>query len=65
MSLPKRINAMKVLSFDVGEVIDGISSLGYEDEITLEVILDYIEDHTSDEWEYAGLILQDENGEEL
>jgi len=65
--IPTTINVMKVISYDVSGIIEGIKENEPDAQITTESILDYIED-----WVWAdfggvtkGLIYQDENGEEL
>ena len=70
MSLPKRINVMRVMSFDVPEIIDGMKQLGWsDDEITDEAVFEYIEDCVEEDMTHApsrhDMIWQDENGEEL
>ena len=65
--LPERINAMKVVSYDVQEIVDYISN-GLEkpiEDITLEDVLDWIEDDVDIDVAGSNVIFQDENGEEL
>ena len=68
---PERINAMRVITFDVPEVIDSMKSLGYGTdpdypELTLDVLLDFVHDIAADEiGDSYDLILQDENGNDL
>ena len=65
--LPTRINVMRLVSYSVPDIIEGIKENEPDAEITTESILDYIEDWV--EADFGGvtknLIYQDENGEEL
>lgn len=73
MSLPERINVMKVVTYDVTKIVADIlesrrinwgDELG--DEVELWEIMEYIEDWVEDDFgTLNGLIYQDENGEEL
>ena len=70
MNLPERINVMKVVSYDVPAVCQDIHDFRETpfDEITIEDVLDYIEDWIDQDIKTHGigqLIIQDENGEEL
>ena len=65
--LPERINAMKVVSYDVQEIVGYISD-GLEkpiEEITLEDVLEWIEDDVDIDIAGSNVIFQDENGAEL
>ena len=65
--LPQRINAMKVASYDVQEIVGYISD-GLEkpvEEITLEDVLDWIEDDVNMDIAGSNVIFQDENGNDL
>ena len=65
--LPERINAMKVSSYDVQEIVGYISD-GLEkpvEEITLEDVLEWIEDDVNMDIAGSNVIFQDENGGEL
>ena len=65
--LPERINAMKVASYDVQEIVGYISD-GLEkpvEEITLEDVLEWIEDDVNMDIAGSNVIFQDENGGEL
>jgi hypothetical protein len=67
LKLPERINAMKVASYDVQEIVGYISD-GLEkpiEEITLEDVLEWIEDDVDMDIAGSNVIFQDENGEEL
>ena len=68
MSLPQRINVMKVVSYDVQQLVDDIYNWREIDpnEITIEDCLEFIQDWVCEEFgTLDGLIYQDENGEEL
>ena len=67
MSLPERINAIKTITYDVPAIVESLENMGMqEEEITLDTVLDFVW-----EWVYddmgsdSGVILQDENGNEL
>jgi hypothetical protein len=65
--LPQRINAMKVASYDVQEIVGYISD-GLEkpvEEITLEDVLEWIEDDVNMDIAGSNVIFQDENGNDL
>ena len=64
--LPERINVIKTISYDVERVVNDLKDMGHEGEITVETILDYIEDWVeADFGADNNLIFQDENGGEL
>ena len=65
--LPERINAIKTITYDVPAIVESLENMGMqEEEITLDTVLDFVW-----EWVYddmgsdSGVILQDENGNEL
>lgn len=67
MSLPKRINVMKVITYDV----EGLRGAAMKDGgiklfTSVDDILEYIEEWVEEDFgSLSGLIFQDENGEEL
>ena len=76
MSLPERINAIKVVTYDVVQIVESLQAMNdygsrgddnaepYEP--TLEEVLAYIEDWVYEDFgDSYGIIYQDENGEEL
>ena len=69
--LPQRINAMKVISYDVQQVAKALmEEQEYQaHEITLEIIMETIEDWADKDFNLQGnfsdVIFQDENGEEI
>lgn len=66
MSLPKRINAMALLTYDVPQVVADLKYQGMEDsDIDIETIVNYIEEDSADYFGTNNLIFQDENGESL
>jgi len=68
MKLPERINVMRVVSYDVQQLVDDIYNFREmdTDEITIEDCLDWIQDWVREDFgTLDGLIYQDENGEEL
>jgi len=65
--LPERINAMKVVSYDVEEIVGYISD-GLEkpvEEVTLDDVLEWIEDDVEQDISNGSVFYQDENGSEL
>lgn len=66
MDLPKRINAMALLTYDVPQVVADLKYQGMEEsEINLETVMDYIYEDSADYFGTNNLIFQDENGEGL
>ena len=69
--LPERINAMKVVSYDVASMVEAIIDLNNgeitADDITLDEILDLISGWVNEDMANPQnkVIFQDENGEEL
>lgn len=66
--LPKRINAIKCITYDVGSIVDAMMSMDYrgsENEITLEDILEWIGDDVEADINFSKVLYQDENGGEL
>lgn len=65
MSLPERINAMNVLSYNVADIVSDLKDMGVSDP-TLEDVMEIVEDYASDDLGYGlSIIYQDENGNEL
>ena len=67
--LPERINVMKVVTYNVHEIAESICELDSEmnmDTITIEDVLDYVQDWVYEDFGTSrDLIWQDENGEDL
>lgn len=66
--LPERVNAMKVSSYDVEEIVDAMLTMEYKEkleDITIEDILDWIGDDVDMDIAGNNVIYQDENGGEL
>ena len=66
--LPERVNAMKVSSYNVEEIVDAMLTMEYKDkaeDITIEDILDWIGDDVDMDIAGSNVIYQDENGGEL
>ena len=66
--LPERINAMKVISYDVEQIVDAMMTMEYresEQEITLEDVLEWIGDDVEADINFSKVFYQDENGGEL
>ena len=67
-TLPKRINAMKCISYDVEQIVDAMMTMDYresEQEITLEDVLEWIGDDVEADINFSKVLYQDENGGEL
>ena len=68
-NLPSIINAVKTISYDVEQVAESIRVTNNNDdyEPTIEEILDYLEDWMMEDFDYdlTGVIVMDENGNEL
>ena len=66
MSLPDRINVIKTITYNVGQLRHEIRNyLGIE-LATVDDILEYIEEWVEEDFGgLSGLVFQDENGEEL
>ena len=66
MSLPERINVIKTITYNVGQLRrEVMNDLGIELK-TVDDVMEYIEDWVADDFgSLSGLVFQDENGEEL
>lgn len=66
MSLPQRINVIKTITYNVGQLRrEVLNDLGIELN-TVDDVMEYIEDWVADDFGgLSGLVFQDENGEEL
>ena len=68
--LPKRINAVKVVSYDVDRIVVDIREMQGDASYapTIDEVLDWITEWVMDDFDQVdcrGIIFQDENGEEL
>jgi len=66
--LPERVNAMKVVSYDVESIVDAMMTMEYrekQEDITLEDVLEWIGDDVEADINFSKVIYQDENGGEL
>jgi len=66
--LPERVNAMKVVSYDVESIVDAMMTTEYrekQEDITLEDVLEWIGDDVEADINFSDVIYQDENGGEL
>ena len=68
--LPQRINAMKVVSYDVQQIVEALMAENEieADKVTLEMVMDRVETWASEDINDSRddmIIYQDENGEEL
>jgi hypothetical protein len=70
-NLPERINVMRVVSYDVQNIMESIVSMNTDrdfDSITLEEVMEQVEAWVQDDFpadRIKDLIIQDENGEDL
>ena len=66
MSLPERINVIKTITYNVGQLRrEVMNDLGIE-LATVDDVMEYIEDWVADDFGgLGGLVFQDENGTEL
>jgi len=68
IKLPERVNAMKVVSYDVESIVDAMMTMNYrenETDITIEDVLEWIGDDVEADINFSSVIYQDENGGEL
>ena len=69
--LPERINVMKVISYDVQNIMESIVAMDSDrdfDSITLEEVMEQVEAWVQDDFpadRIKDLIIQDQDGEEL
>ena len=69
--MPERINVMKVITYDVQNIMESIVSMDTDkdfDDITLEEVMKQVEAWVEDDFpteRIKDLIFQDENGEDL
>ena len=69
--LPERINVMKVISYDVQNIMESIVAMNSDrdfDSITLEEVMEQVEAWVQDDFpadRIKDLIIQDQDGEDL
>jgi len=67
--IPERIHAIKTISYDTQHYIADVAMQNdvSEDEVTTDMLVDWLEDWLAEDFQYdlTGVILQNENGEEL
>jgi hypothetical protein len=69
--LPERINVMKVISYDVQNIMESIVAMNSDrdfDDITLEEVMEQVEAWVQEDFpadRIKDLIIQDQDGEEL
>lgn len=65
MSLPKRINVIKVITYDVESIRRDAHNAGLPLD-TVDDVMEFIEEWVEDDFgSLSGLIFQDENGNDL
>jgi hypothetical protein len=66
MPLPERVNASRVITYDVGLIKESLMDLDPEAPFTDEEIMEYVMDAiASDFGGFYGVIIQDDDGNEL
>ena len=66
MSLPERINVIKTITDNVGQLCQDVRDNFGIELATVDDVMEYIEDWVADDFGgLSGLVFQDENGEEL
>ena len=66
MSLPDRINVIKTITYNVGQLRHEVRNEFGIELATVDDVMEYIEDWVADDFGgLSGLVCQDENGEEL
>lgn len=65
MTMPKRINVIKVITYDVESIVRDVHNEGLHLD-TVDDVLEFIEEWVEDDFgSLTGLVFQDENGAEL
>jgi hypothetical protein len=66
MPLPERVNASRVITYDVGLIKESLMDLDPEAPFTDEEIMEYIFDTIAMDFDgFRGVIIQDQDGNEL
>ena len=66
MPLPERVNASRVITYDVGLIKESLMDLDPEEPFTDEEIMEYIFDNIAMDFDgFSGVIIQDQDGYEL
>jgi hypothetical protein len=65
--LPKQINVIRSVTYDVPKLIDDLLEQGHEGQITTETLMEYISDWVAEDFcgHTTGLSYQDQNGQEI
>jgi hypothetical protein len=65
--LPKEINVIRSVTYNVPQLIDDLIEQGHEGQITTETLLDYITDWVAEDFcgHTTGLSYQDQDGKEI
>jgi hypothetical protein len=65
--LPKQINVIRSVTYDVPKLIDDLLEQGHEGQITTETLMEYITDWVAEDFcgHTTGLSYQDQNGQEI
>lgn len=66
MPLPERVNASRVITYDIGLIKESLMDLDPEAPFTDEEIMEYIFDTIAMDFDgFSGVIIQDQDGNEL
>jgi len=65
MSLPERVNAMRVVTYDPQEVKDSLIEMNFGGDFSDQEVLDLIAEWAVEDLGTTDFILQDQDGEEL
>ena len=66
MPLPERVNASRVITYDVGLIKESLMEMDPEQPFTDEEIMEYIFDTIAMDFDgFSGVIIQDQDGNEL
>lgn len=65
MSLPERINGIRVITYIPQEIKDSLAEMNPDTEISDQDVFDVIEEYLTEDFGSTDFILQDQDGEEL
>jgi hypothetical protein len=66
-NLPKQINVIRSVTYEVPKLIDDLLEQGHEGVISTETLMEYISDWVAEDFcgHTTGLSYQDQNGQEI
>ena len=66
MPLPERVNASRVITYDVSLIKESLMEMDPEEPFTDEEIMEYIFDTIAMDFDgFSGVVIQDQDGNEL